>query len=70
VRSKRIENYIDNGVENVIENALKTVALLTSFKMAQFLLKLSMLVNFKVQNAKRRKTRKGENRFSSLKLLS
>jgi hypothetical protein len=74
VRSKRIENYIENRVENVIENvisnvienvienALKTVALLTSFKTAQFLLKLSMLVNFKVQklekakNAKRRKS--------------
>jgi hypothetical protein len=55
VRFKRMRNYIENGVENVvenvisdvienvienfIENALKTVALLTPLKTAQFLIK-------------------------------
>jgi hypothetical protein len=42
-----MRNYIENGVENlienvisdVIENALKTVALLTPLKTAQFLIK-------------------------------
>jgi hypothetical protein len=40
-----IENVIRNVVENVIENALKTVALLTSLKPVQFLLKLRHLEN-------------------------
>jgi hypothetical protein len=43
VRLKRMRNYIENGVENLIENfienALKTVALLTPLKTAQFLIK-------------------------------
>ena len=50
-----IENFIENIIENVIENALKTVALLTSLKTVQFLLKLSMLVNFTVQKREKAK---------------
>ena len=34
-----VENFIENVISNVIENALKTVALLTPLKTAQFLIK-------------------------------
>jgi hypothetical protein len=34
-----IENVISDVIENFIENALKTVALLTPLKTAQFLIK-------------------------------
>jgi hypothetical protein len=55
VEENVIENVISDVIENVIENALKTVVLLTSFKTAQFLLKLSMLVNFTVQKLEKAK---------------